>query len=87
MNIIFIRLQVGQGGFDTQHEQRKGFFLFATHPDQLYGTTQPSIEWELGGLSPRVNWPGCEADHSPPSNADVKNVWNYTFTSQYVFMA
>jgi len=24
---------------------------------------------------------GREADHSPPSSADVKNVWSYTFTS------
>jgi hypothetical protein len=28
-----------------------------------------------------------EADHSPPSSADVKNSWRYTSTPQYVFMA
>jgi hypothetical protein len=27
-----------------------------------------------------VKQPGYEADHSPPSIADVKNVWNYTYT-------
>jgi hypothetical protein len=31
--------------------------------------------------------PGREADHSPPSSAEVKNAWSYTSTSQYVFMA
>jgi hypothetical protein len=29
-------------------------------------------------LIPRVKWQGCEADHSPPSGAEVKNVWSYT---------
>jgi hypothetical protein len=28
----------------------------------------------------------CEADHSPPSGAEVKNRWNYTSTPTYVFM-
>jgi len=27
-----------------------------------------------------------EADHSPPSSAQVKNVWSYTSTPQYAFM-
>jgi hypothetical protein len=30
---------------------------------------------------------GSEADYSPPSSAEVKNAWSYTFTPQYVFMA
>jgi hypothetical protein len=30
---------------------------------------------------------GHEADHSPPSSAEVKNEWNYTSIPQYVFMA
>jgi len=29
-----------------------------------------------------------EADHSPPSSAEVKNSWSYTSThTQYAFMA
>jgi hypothetical protein len=31
--------------------------------------------------------PGRVAGHSPPSNALVKNVWNYTSPPPYVFMA
>jgi hypothetical protein len=31
-------------------------------------------------LSLRVKRPGREADHSPPSSAEVKNAWSYTFT-------
>jgi hypothetical protein len=30
---------------------------------------------------------GHEADHSPPSSAQVKNAWSYTSTPQYIFMA
>jgi hypothetical protein len=34
-----------------------------------------------------VKRPGREADHSPPSRAEVKNASSYTPTPQYVFMA
>jgi len=27
-----------------------------------------------------VTRPWREADHSPPSSAEIKNVWSYTFT-------
>jgi hypothetical protein len=30
---------------------------------------------------------GREADHSPPTNAEVKKMWIYTSTPPYVFMA
>jgi hypothetical protein len=39
-----------------------------------------------GVLSLGVKPPVCEADHSSPSNAEVKNAWNYTSTPPYVFM-
>jgi hypothetical protein len=28
-----------------------------------------------------VKWPECEADHSPPSSAEVRNAWSYTSTT------
>jgi hypothetical protein len=37
------------------------------------GPTQRPIKWALGVLSPRVKRPGHEADHSPPSSAEVNN--------------
>jgi hypothetical protein len=37
------------------------------------GPTQPPIQGVLGAFSLGVKWPGCEADHSPPSGAKVKN--------------
>jgi hypothetical protein len=34
---------------------------------------QSPIQLEPGALSPRVKWPGSDADHSPSSSAEVKN--------------
>jgi hypothetical protein len=33
-----------------------------------------------GGSFPGVVWPGNEADHLPPSSAEVKNAWSFTST-------
>jgi hypothetical protein len=46
------------------------------------GPTQSHIQ----GV-PGVKYPGHEADHSAPSNDDVKNEWSYTSTVPHVFMA
>jgi hypothetical protein len=40
-----------------------------------------------GSLSARVKWPGLEADHSPPSSAEVKTLGAVPPFSQYAFMA
>jgi hypothetical protein len=39
------------------------------------GPTQPHIWWVSGALSPGVKRPGHDADHSPPSSAEVKKTW------------
>jgi hypothetical protein len=44
-------------------------------------------QWEPEALYPGLKRRGREADHSPPSSAEVKNEWGYTITSPYVFMA
>jgi hypothetical protein len=50
--------------------------VFATTSKPVLGPTQPAVQWVLG-----LKQLGCEADHSPTSNAKVKNVWSYTHTS------
>jgi hypothetical protein len=57
------------------------------HSDRLWGSTsllsnryQELFLWE-------VKWPGHEVDHSPPTSAEVKNMWIYTSTPTYAFMA
>jgi hypothetical protein len=31
-------------------------------------------------------WQGNESDHSSPSRTEVKNAWNFNFTSLYICM-
>jgi len=42
---------------------------------------------DAGGYIPGGKATVRDADHSPPSNAEVKNAWRYTSTTPYVFMA
>jgi hypothetical protein len=53
---------------------------FTTASRSALEPTQPPIQWVPGAPSLEVKRPGLEADHSPPSNAEVKNAWNYTST-------
>jgi hypothetical protein len=42
--------------------------------------TQPPIQWVPGAISPGIKRPGREADHSPLTSAEVKEIWIYTST-------
>jgi hypothetical protein len=57
-------------GFDPR--RGLGIFLFTTASRTSTGLTQPHIQWLTGDLSLGVRRPGREADHSPPSSAEVK---------------
>jgi hypothetical protein len=48
-------------------------FLFSTAFKPALGPTQPTIQRIPEALSPGIMWPGREADHPPPSSAEVKN--------------
>jgi hypothetical protein len=48
-------------------------FLFSTASRPTLGPRQPHIQWVPGAVSPGVKRLGREADHSPPSSAEVKN--------------
>jgi hypothetical protein len=61
---------IGVLGFDFR--RGVGIFLFTTAPRTALGPTQPPIQWVLESPSLGVKRPGREADHSPPSTADVK---------------
>jgi hypothetical protein len=50
-------------------------FLFSTSFRPALGPTQPLIQWVLVALSPGVKQLGHEADHSPPTNAEVKKIY------------
>jgi hypothetical protein len=63
-------LDDGVLGFDSR--RGLGIFLFTTASRTALGTTQAPIQWVTRALSLGVKRPGCEADHSPPSSAEVK---------------
>jgi hypothetical protein len=52
------------------------------------GPIQPPVQWVPGPLFLEVKLSGCEADHSPPSRAEVKECLELYFHSpHYAFMA
>jgi hypothetical protein len=51
---------------------RLGIFLFTTASRTVLGPTQPLTQWAPGALSLGVKLLGSEADHTPPSNVEVK---------------
>jgi hypothetical protein len=52
---------------------RSQIFLFSTVSRPALGPTQPPFRWVPRAISPRVKRLGREADHSPPSSAEVNN--------------
>jgi hypothetical protein len=63
-------------------------FVFSPQrPDRLWGLPSLLSNGYQGALSPGVKGQGREADHSPPSSAEVKNMWIYTSIPPYVLMA
>jgi len=60
---------MGRFGLD---DREPGIFLFTTASRKKLGPTQPSIHCVQGVLSRGVKRPGRESDHSPASNAEVK---------------
>jgi hypothetical protein len=69
------------------------YFLSITFKffEDIFFTSQrrdlPFIPWVPGAIQVSVNRRGREADHSPPSSAEVKNQWIYTSTAPCVFIA
>jgi hypothetical protein len=57
-------------GFDSQWGL--GIFLFTIASRTVLGPTHPPIQWVSRAPSLGVKRPGREADHSPPSSAEVK---------------
>jgi hypothetical protein len=60
---------VGTGNFSLHHRVQNGS---GAHP--------ASYPMGTGGSFTGDKVPGREADHSPPSSAEVKNAWSYTST-------
>jgi hypothetical protein len=57
-----VRFPVGAGNFSLHHRV----------PRMAMGPTQPPLQWVPGALSLGVKRPEHEAEHLPPSSAEVK---------------
>jgi hypothetical protein len=64
-----------------------GSRIYSTSLRPALGSTQSPVKWVPGAHSPGVKRPMREADHSPPTNAEVKKMWIYTSSPPYTFMA
>jgi hypothetical protein len=63
----------------------KGIFLLAMKSRPALGDHPASYSRVPGAVSPGGKAMRREADHSPPSSAEVKNAWSYTSTLPHVF--
>jgi hypothetical protein len=59
-------------GSKVQFPVGLGIFPFTTASRTALGPTHSPIQWVPGALSLWVKQPGREADHLPPSSAEVK---------------
>jgi hypothetical protein len=65
-----------------------GSRIFASpyRPDRLWSSPN-FLYMVIGSSFPEVKRPGREADHSPPTNTDVKKTWIYTSIPPDAFVA
>jgi hypothetical protein len=76
MWLVLTRLRAGRPGFNSRWGQWWNF-LFTTASIPTLRPIQPP---DQRVLSPGVRRPGREAEHLPPSSAEVNGVWSYTST-------
>jgi hypothetical protein len=61
-------------GWGSIHGRGKKFFPTLQHPDWLCGPPSLLSNGDWGLFTWGVKWLGHEADYSPPSSAEIKNV-------------
>jgi hypothetical protein len=83
----FILLVVTSKFRRVQVPVRSKKFLFSVLSRLALRPTKPPIQWVTGTLPLRVKQLESEADHSPPTSAEVKETWIYTSIPSHVFMA
>jgi hypothetical protein len=96
------RLPVSHSGFQNIECYRSlPYLLWAGRPrgrnsnpstaknflNSVWRPTESPIHCSPGSLSPGLRRPGYEADHSPPTSAEVKKTFISTSTPTYAFMA
>jgi hypothetical protein len=68
---LYYLLNIVRSGFDPRQGQR--IFPLASVSIPALGPTQPPVHWVPGPFPGGKARPGRDADHSPPSSAEVVN--------------
>jgi hypothetical protein len=78
-----------QGGGSSSPGRVNNFHFSISSRPALLSTQPPIKSYKIctGGSFPGVKRQEREADHSPPTSAEVKKMWIDTSTPPYVFMA
>jgi hypothetical protein len=74
----------GEREFESQQGKKFSHLHIIQTSSGVYPTSYKMGTW---GSFPGVKRQGHEADHSPPTSAEVKKMWIYASTPSYVFMA
>jgi hypothetical protein len=61
----------------VQFQAEEEMFLFSVAFRLVLEPIHTPIEWVLEDISGGIKWQECEADHSPPSGAEVNNMELY----------
>jgi hypothetical protein len=72
-NLVGIAMDYGLKGQGSIPSRGKKLFLFSPLSILALEPTQPPMQCVPGALSPRVKWPGHEADHTSASSAEIRN--------------
>jgi hypothetical protein len=86
-SVLFVEILVMDWtteGSSSSHDSVKNFLHVVQTGSGVHPTSYPI---GTGALSPMVKRLGRDADHSPPTIAEVKKTWICTFITPYVFMA
>jgi hypothetical protein len=72
---------------DSIPGRSKRFYVFSKASRLSLESIRPPIQWEAGIFLRVLSGQECEAADSPPSKAEVKNVWKCIFAFRYVSLA
>jgi hypothetical protein len=78
---------VSDYGLDNQGSipnRGREFFFQPLHSYWLWGPPSLLSNWYRGSFPQGKAWPGRDADHSPPSRAEVKYEYELYFLSPHV---
>jgi hypothetical protein len=68
--------------FESQYDQESSLLHIVQTSSGVHPTSYTMGTW---GSFPGVERSGREADHSPPTSAEVKIMWIYKYTPPYVY--